>query len=63
MKRRDLKDTSKPTQPTQPKGKDEDGKPYEPVEIPIPRKREVLGALERASRKPKAGPNEPSKDV
>jgi hypothetical protein len=27
----------RPTQLTQPKGKDKDGKPYEPIEIPVPK--------------------------
>lgn len=40
-----------PTQKTQPKGIDpKTGKPYEPVEIPVPEKRDVLGALERAAK-------------
>ena len=39
-----------PTQPTQPKGTDKQGKSYEPVEIPIPTKGAVLGALERAAK-------------
>ena len=40
------------TQPTQPKGRDREGRPYESVEIPIPEKADVLGALEDAARKP-----------
>ena len=40
------------TQPTQPKGRDRDGRPYESVEIPIPDKADVLGALEDAAKKP-----------
>jgi hypothetical protein len=40
------------TQPTQPKGRDGDGKPYEPVEIPVPEKPDVLDALEGAAEKP-----------
>lgn len=36
------------TQQTQPQGIDPGtGKPYEPVEIPIPKEREVEGALDR----------------
>jgi hypothetical protein len=37
---------------SQPKGKHEDGKSYEPVGIPIPMKADVLGALERAAKRP-----------
>lgn len=36
---------AEPTQKTQPKGKDEHGKPYEPVEIPIPTRDAVLRDL------------------
>ena len=51
MKRRDWSDTGEPTQPTQPKGIDpKTGKPYEPVQIPIPKRDDVLGDLERAAK-------------
>jgi len=40
------------TQPTRPKGTDRDGAPYEPVDIPIPERSDVLGALEDAARRP-----------
>jgi hypothetical protein len=50
-----------PTQRTQPKGIDpRTGKPYEPVEIPIPTKGAVLGALERAAKP--VSQDEPIKD-
>jgi hypothetical protein len=51
------KPSGEPTQPTQPKGHDKDGEPFEPVEIPVPKKGEVLGALERAA-KPAQPPSE-----
>jgi hypothetical protein len=35
------------TQPTQPKGRDRDGKPYEPVQIPVPK----VSAFRAAIRK------------
>jgi hypothetical protein len=38
-----------PTQKTQPKGIDpKTGKPYEPVEIPVPKRREIDDLLDRA---------------
>jgi hypothetical protein len=45
-----------PTQPTQPKGIDpKTGKPYEPVEIPVPKRSDFDRLLERAEKpaKPK----------
>lgn len=36
-----------PTQPTQPKGRDKDGNPAEPVEIPVPK----IGTIRAAIRK------------
>jgi hypothetical protein len=39
------------TQQTQPKGIDpKTGKPYEPVEIPVPKEREIESLLSRAAR-------------
>jgi hypothetical protein len=38
------------TQQSQPKGKDKDGKPYEPVEIPVPSEDDVMGLLEKAAK-------------
>jgi hypothetical protein len=40
-----------PTQPTQPKGIDpKTGKPYEPVEIPVPKRGEINRLLKRAAK-------------
>jgi hypothetical protein len=42
---------AEPTQLTQPKGKDKaTGEPYEPVEIPVPKRSEWDNVLKRASR-------------
>jgi hypothetical protein len=41
-----------PTQQTQPKGTDKAGKPYEPVEIPVPSEDDVMGLLEKAAHAP-----------
>lgn len=39
-----------PTQQTQPKGIDPNtGKPYEPIEIPIPKERKIEDLLSRAA--------------
>jgi hypothetical protein len=40
------------SQRTQPKGKDKAGKPAEPVQIPVPKKAEVLGLLEKVAKTP-----------
>ena len=45
---------SEPTQQTQPKGRDKDGKPAQPIEIPVPSDDEVMGLLEKAA-KPNSG--------
>lgn len=48
-----------PTQKTQPKGIDpKTGKPYEPIEIPVPKRGEVFRYLERAAK----GENRDRKD-
>lgn len=39
-----------PTQPTQPKGKDKDGKPYEPVEIPVPKVSTFRAAIRKVAQ-------------
>jgi hypothetical protein len=44
---------SEPTQPTQPKGKDKQGKPYEPVEIPVPTKGDVMRVFEKVAKPPR----------
>jgi len=39
----------KPTQLTKPKGRDKDGNPYEPVEIPLPSDADVMGLLKKVA--------------
>jgi hypothetical protein len=53
-----------PTQPTQPKGRDKDGKPYEPVEIPVPKRKDWEAVLRRATGRDdaKGAPSAPKKD-
>jgi hypothetical protein len=41
-----------PTQLTQPKGTDKDGKPHEPIEIPVPKRSAFDELLERAENTP-----------
>jgi hypothetical protein len=41
-----------PKQKTTPKGKDKTGKPYEPIEIPVPKRKDFEDLLSR-SAKPK----------
>jgi hypothetical protein len=50
-----------PTQLTQPKGKDRDGKPYEPIEIPVPTRGDVMSFFRKVMRpgKPDPGPSRP----
>ncbi len=47
-----------PTQPTQPKGRDKDGKPYEPVQIPVPKISTFRAAIRKVAQpvKPAAKP-------
>jgi hypothetical protein len=40
----------KATQQSQPKGRDKDGEPYEPIEIPVPSDADVMGLLEKAAK-------------
>jgi hypothetical protein len=55
----DVPENSQPTQKTQPKGIDpKTGKPYEPVEIPVPKRSDFDKLLERAEQPPKR----PAKD-
>lgn len=42
-------DDAKPMQKTQPRGVDKDGKPFDPVEIPVPTRDAVLRDLARAA--------------
>jgi hypothetical protein len=44
------KDDSEPKQKTKPRGKDERGEPYEPIEIPVPKKRDVLRILKKSAQ-------------
>ncbi len=37
-------------QPTQPKGRDKDGKPYEPVEIPVPKVSTFRAAIRKVAK-------------
>jgi hypothetical protein len=37
-------------QKTQPKGTDKDGVPYDPIEIPIPTKKDVFRFLKKSSK-------------
>jgi hypothetical protein len=48
----DDQQAAKPTQPTQPKGRAKDGKPYEPVEIPVPTEGDVMGLFEKVAHAP-----------
>jgi hypothetical protein len=43
-----------PTQPTQPVGTDEDGKPYEPVEIPVPKVSTIRAAIRKLAQPDKS---------
>lgn len=44
-----MPEESPPTQKTQPRGIDpKTGKPYEPVEIPVPKREDFFGVLKRA---------------
>jgi hypothetical protein len=40
----------KATQKSTPKGKDKSGKPHEPIEIPVPKRRDFEDVLRRAAR-------------
>ena len=41
---------SEPKQKTQPRGTDRDGVPHEPIEIPIPEKKDVLRILKKSAK-------------
>ena len=47
-----------PTQLTQPKGRDRDGEPHEPVEIPVPTRGEVREFFRKVAR-----PGKPPEDA
>lgn len=38
------------TQKTTPKGKDKSGKPYEPIEIPVPKRGTIENLIRRAAK-------------
>jgi hypothetical protein len=46
------KQAAKPTQQTKPKGRDKDGKLYEPIEIPVPTEGDVMDLFEKVARAP-----------
>jgi len=47
-------DEDQPTQQTQPKGIDpKTGKSYEPVEIPVPKERDIEDLISRSAKRPK----------
>lgn len=46
----DNKDDLQPTQKTQPRGKDEHGKPHDPIDIPVPKKKDVLRVLKKSAQ-------------
>jgi hypothetical protein len=43
---------NEPGQQTHPKGRDKDGKPAEPIEIPVPNRGDVMDLLEKAAKTP-----------
>jgi hypothetical protein len=46
----DERTDAEPTQPTQPKGTDRDGKPYEPAEIPVPKVSTFRAAIRKLAQ-------------
>jgi hypothetical protein len=44
-----------PKQKTTPKGKDKSGKPYEPIEIPVPKRKDFEELFRRAAKRPGGG--------
>jgi hypothetical protein len=44
------KDDSEPKQKTQPRGTDKGGVPHEPIEIPVPKKKDVLRILKKSAQ-------------
>jgi hypothetical protein len=49
-----------PTQPTQPKGRDKDGNPAKPVEIPVPKVSTFRAALRRVAQPLKQSADRPT---
>jgi hypothetical protein len=50
MRRRGWKEVGEPTQRTEPKGKDKQGKPHKPLHIRVPTRGEFFGSLKKAAR-------------
>jgi hypothetical protein len=44
------KNDSEPKQKTKPHGVDEHGEPYAPIEIPVPKKKDVMRVLKKSAR-------------
>jgi len=44
------KNDSEPKQKTKPQGKDKHGEPYTPIEIPVPKKKDVLRILKKSAQ-------------
>ena len=51
-----LSDDGEPAQLTQPKGKDKDGNPAKPIEIPVPKVSTFRAALRKVAQPLKPGP-------
>lgn len=52
--------TTPKTQPTQPKGRDKDGKLHKPIEIPVPSERDVMDLFEKVAHAPAEATKKPS---
>lgn len=46
-----MADEQEPKQKTTPKGKDKSGTPYEPIEIPVPKRSQFDSLIKRAAKK------------
>jgi len=46
----DKHDEREPTQPTRPKGRDQAGNPYEPVQIPVPKVSTFRAAIRKVAQ-------------
>jgi len=44
------KNDSEPKQKTQPRGTDKTGVPHKPIEIPVPKKKDVLRILKKSAQ-------------
>lgn len=56
MVRRVAAEPKEPTQKTQPKGKDDEGKPAKPATIPVPTRGEVFRDLDKLAKSKKPLP-------